>query len=269
MFRFAAGRRQSLVVAGPAATTRPHSSRILSDPRSLWRRVVAAALAGACIAGAQAQTPVLTISTNNTPLDRRALQEISAEAFRRIGLEFRLVSLPSERSLHAASHGDVDGEGLRVAGLESQYPNLVRVPERYIGVSFVAFARDRTVRLDRGWEDLRPYRVAFITGWKMFEANASDARMVTKVDQPEQLFRMLDGGRIDLALYTLADGSALIRSLGLVSIAPVSPPLKDVDMFLYLHRKHEALVPGLAQALRAMKSDGTYDRIVASIRPGS
>jgi len=214
---------------------------------------------------AAADTPTLTVSTNNTPLDRKALQELSQEAFRRIGVDFKLVSLPSERSLHSANQGEVDGEGLRVAGLSSQYPNLIQVPERYIGVSFVAFAKDATIKLDNGWDSLKPYSVAFITGWKMFEANASGARVVNKVDKPEQMFRMLDGGRVDLALYTRADGIALARSMGLASVAPLFPSLKEVDMYLYLNKKHEALAPKLAQALKDMKADGTYNRILFSL----
>jgi polar amino acid transport system substrate-binding protein len=121
----------------------------------------------------------------------------------------KLVSLPSERSLVAANLGEVDGEGLRVAGLGgpgSPYPNLVQVPERFVRISFVAFSRDATIPLDNGWDSLKPYRIAFINGWKMFEANALGARVVHKVDKPEQLFRMLEEGRVDLALYTRADG---------------------------------------------------------------
>ena len=197
---------------------------------------------------ALAETPVITVSTNNTPMDRKALLQLSQEAFRRAGAEFKLVSLPSERSLKSADAGEVDGEGLRVAGLTAQYPNLVQVPERYVRISFVAFAKDATINLDNGWE-----------------SNATGARAVTKVDKPEQMFQMLDGGRVDLALYTRADGLALARGLGLPSIAPVWPALKDVDMYLYLHKKHEALVPRLVQALKAMKTDGSYNRILSGI----
>lgn len=207
----------------------------------------------------------ITVSTNNTPQDRKALEALSKEAFRRIGHEFKLVSLPSERSLQAANAGEIDGEGLRVAGLAGKYTNLIQVPERYIGISFVAFATDPAIRLDAGWDSLKPYRVAFINGWKMFEANTSDARVVNKVGKPEQMFRMLDGRRIDLALYTLADGVALARHMGLASVRPVRPALKDVDMYLYLNKKHAALVPQLAGALRTMKSDGTHARILDGI----
>ena len=213
-----------------------------------------------------ADTTTITVSTNNTPLDRQALHDLSKEAFRRIGVEFKLVTLPSERSLHSANLGEVDGEGLRVAGLSGQYPNLVQVPERYIGISFVAFARDATIRLEQGWESLKPHRIAFINGWKMFEDNASGARSVSKVDKPDQLFLMLDSGRVDLALYTRTDGVALARAMGLGAIAPIAPALKDVDMYLYLNRKHEALVPRLSQALREMKADGSYNRILAALK---
>lgn len=232
------------------------------------RLFVTALLLGLLVgAPLQAATPtqVLTVSSNNTPLDRRAMQLLGEEAFRRAGLTLRLTTLPSERSLVAANGGEVDGEGLRIAGLEARYPNLVRVPERIIGVSFVAFARDERVTLEQGFASLKPWRVAFINGWKMFEAEAAGARVVHRVDQPEQLFRMLDHDRIDLALYTLADGHALVRSLGLAHVRALTPTLADVDMYLYLHRRHEALVPRIAQALRDMKADGTHARILATV----
>ena len=220
------------------------------------------------LSSALADNPALTVSTNNTPLDRKALEQLSQESFRRIGVDLKLISLPSERSLVAANLGEVDGEGLRIAGLGGPggpYPNLVQIPERFVRISFVAFSRDATITLDNGWDSLKPYRIAFINGWKMFEANALGARVVHKVDKPEQLFRMLEEGRVDLVLYTRADGLMLARNLGLPAIAPLSPALKDVDMYLYLHKKHQALVPKLSQAIRDIKADGSYNRILSAI----
>lgn len=218
---------------------------------------------------ANAQNPTITVSTNNTPQDRKALELIGQEAFRRAGVEFRLRELPSERSLIMANDGDIDGEGLRVAGLSSQYPNLIQIPERFIGISFVAFSKNASIHLNEGWDSLKPYRVAFITGWKLYEANATVAKSTTKVEKPEHMFKMLDSDRVDLALYTRADGNALVRSMGLPSIAALTPSLKDADMFLYLHKKHEALVPRIAKALRDMKSDGTYNKILAEAQSDS
>lgn len=241
-------------------------AQLATGRRGLCGALAASAWLALLAAPAWSQTPptVITVSTNNTPLDRKALARLSQEAFRRVGVEFKLVSLPSERSLLAANQGEVDGEGLRVAGLQDQYANLVRVPERYVSISFVAFGKSTAVTMDKGWDSLKPHRVAFINGWKMFESNAMGARVVNKVDRAEQLFQMLASDHIDLALYTRADGLAMMRQLGLPGIVPLSPALKDVDMFLYLHKKHEALVPRLAQALRDMKADGSHARILAA-----
>lgn len=235
----------------------------------MFFRPLIGALIAACLTLlpglATAADPLLTISTNNTPLDRKALEQLGRESFHRAGLELKLISLPSERSLVAANQAEVDGEGLRVTGLTAQYPNLVQIPERFVRISFVAFAKDATINLDGGWDSLASYRVAFINGWKMFEANARHAKVIHKVDKPEQMFRMLDEGRVDVVLYTRADGILLTRELGLSSVAPLSPSLRDVDLYLYLNRKHETLVPRLTQALREIKADGTYNRILSAI----
>lgn len=256
---------QSLTPPGP---TGPAPDAPAGSPSPGRRAALLLACGWLALPPARAQSDggaTLTVSTNNTPLDRQALVQLSQEAFGRVGRSFKLVNLPSERSLLAANLGEVDGEGLRVAGLEQQYANLVRVPERYVSISFVAFAREPGLALDQGFDSLQPHRVAFINGWKLFEANATGARVVNKVDRPEQLFQMLAAGHVDLALYTLADGLALVRKLGLQGIAPLRPPLRDVDMFLYLNRRHEALVPRLAQALREMKADGSHARILARV----
>lgn len=228
-----------------------------------------AVLMSAVAVGALAQPSTITISSNNTPLDRKLVQDVSQEAFKRLGIELKMVRHPSERSLHLANEGEVDGEGFRVAGLSSQYPNLIQVPERYGEVSFVAFTKGvpaASANAGTGWEVLRGKRVAYITGWKLFEANVGQAQTVVKVDKPEQMFQMLDTGRVDVALYTLRDGSALVREMGLADVKPVLPALKNSDMYVYLHKKHEALVPRLSQVLKEMKSDGSYARLTEAPR---
>jgi polar amino acid transport system substrate-binding protein len=122
----------------------------------------------------------------------------------------------------------------------------------------VAFAKDARLAMDKGWDSLKPHRVAFINGWKMFEANATGARIVNKVDKPEQLFQMLARTASTWPCTPVPTAWRWCASMGLQGIAPLAPALRDVDMFLYLHKKHEALVPRLAQALREMKADGSH-----------
>lgn len=192
---------------------------------------------------------------------------IVREAFRRAGVAVRILYAPSERSLVNANEGIVDGEFLRIAGLEQQYPNLVMVPESICEYQFTAFARDRGIRV-KGWEGLRPHNVGYITGWKILEKHVTGVKSVTTVRNAEALFELLRGGRADLVIYERLLGEVHLRRTGDKDIHPLSPPLARREMFLYLNRRHESLAPRVARALRQMKQDGSWQRIMASV-PGN
>jgi polar amino acid transport system substrate-binding protein len=187
------------------------------------------------------------------------LDVIATEAFRRIEVELRLVKLPAERALLLANDGLEDGDLTRIAGLEKQYPNLVRVPEKLIDWDFAAFSKDDSIPANL--EAIRHHSVGFIKGWQFYKQNMAGAERVTTVDDPQQLFRLLDRDRIEVALYARWMGLALIQKQGLKNIRPLEPPLVSSAMYIYLNKRHAKLVPKLAEALRALKREGFYQRV--------
>ncbi len=209
------------------------------------------------------ERPVLVLNDTNdppytTPAGDGYLDMIAREAFRRAGVELKLVKLPAERGLINANAGIDDGDMVRIAGLEKQYPNLIRVPEKLTDWVFVAFSKDRSIPAN--WTAIRQRSVGLIKGWKIFERAVNGAERVTTADDPEQLFRLLQLGRIEVALYERWLGLVLARKLGAKDIHPLSPPLYRREMFIYLHHRHAALAPKIAEALRAMKREGFYER---------
>jgi polar amino acid transport system substrate-binding protein len=212
---------------------------------------------------AAAERPVLVLNDTNeppytTPAGDGFIDIVAGEAFRRAGVELRLIKLPAERGLLNADAGIDDGDLVRIAGLEKQYPNLVRVPEKLIDWQFTAFSKDRAVTAD--WPAIRRLGVGHIKGWKIFEQAVAGAARVTTTDDAEQLFRLLERGRIDVALYERGLGVALARQLGFPAVQPLSPPLATRAMFIYLHRRHAGLAPKIAAALRDLKREGFYAR---------
>lgn len=181
------------------------------------------------------------------------------EAFARIDTPVVLVTLPSERGLISAASGDTDGDINRVAGLSAKYPELVQVEESNMVYEFMAFSRRKGLSI-RSWEDLRGLDVAFITGWKILEDNVT-AGTITKVDNAEQLFSLLRFDRVDAVLFDRWGGSHYLATMNLDDAVAQEPPLATREMFLYLNRRHGALAPRLAKALRSMKADGTHSRI--------
>jgi polar amino acid transport system substrate-binding protein len=174
---------------------------------------------------------------------------------------------PAGRSLINVNQGIDDGDGPRIEGLSSNYPNLVCVQEPFGSFMFGAFTRDDRIRID-GWSSLSGLNVAYIHGWKIFDKNVKSNLSVTRVKNAESLFKLLDAGRADAVLMTKLAGYTMIRKLGLENITFVEPPLALKPNFLYLNSRHAAIVPLLEKTLRELKSNGTYTKIYDEMLAG-
>ncbi len=213
------------------------------------------------------QESEFTISTSyNNLLSNRSrtgmLDRIMIEAFRRMDMEARLVFTPTEKSLVDVNEGILDAELNRIEGMERSYPNLVKVPESNMTMHFVAFSR-RSIEID-GWESIRDLNIGIVKGWKILENNTAGFSSVVLVPTEKELFNMLRKDRLDVALYSKLTGYAVLQDLGYddEGIRHLEPPLASRDMFLYVHKDHAHLANDIAAAIRSLKADGTYDRIV-------
>lgn len=84
------------------------------------------------------------------------------------------------------------------------------------------------------------------SGWLhqgFYEQQLAGAPQFVSVDDAAQLFRLLDLNRIEVALYARWMGEALIRQQGIQGVHALEPPLATRAMFIYLHKRHAALVP--------------------------
>ncbi|MBT9569243.1 MAG: transporter substrate-binding domain-containing protein [Thiobacillus sp.] len=232
--------------------------------KTLYPLVLAGTLLLMASSVCRAEMPVLTLNDTSEPpftmVDGKGfLDAVAGEAFRRAGVQLRLIRLPAERGLINANAGTDDGELTRIAGLEAQYPNLIRVPEKLIEWEFSAFSKKAS--LSPTWEVLRARPVGHIRGWKIYEKQLVDAPYVVTSDDSAQLFRQLQLDRIDVALYERWLGLSLMKRMNIRGIAPLEPSIAKREMFIYLNKRHAALVPKLAEALYAIKAEGLYDRL--------
>ncbi|MES9845539.1 MAG: transporter substrate-binding domain-containing protein [Candidatus Sedimenticola sp. 6PFRAG5] len=187
------------------------------------------------------------------------LDLVVTEMLHRVGYMPDFEFAHEERGLRALDQGLDDGNLPRVAGLERIYPNIRQVPGKVMDFNFQVFSKNPDVVID-DWESLQNYDVAFVTGWKILEKNIK-ARTITRVSTSDQLFLLLDRDRTQLVIYEKWQGLELIRKLGLKGIIALEPPLITKEVFLYVNKRHETLVPELAHALEQMKIDGSYQRI--------
>ena len=230
---------------------------------------------------AQAVQPEIVIGTSySPPLSTREddgyFDLLLAEAFSRLGMKARTLMLPAGRSLKDANNGHLDGEVGRVQGIDQVYPSLVMVPEPVLSERrFTAFSVGMNPEIHE-WEDLSPYNVGYVRGWKIFEKKSGSAKSLVPVDDTEMLFQSLKKGRIDVALSAELDGLAMAKKLGIQDVRVLAEPLAAKKMYLYLHKRHKDLTAPLAGALRALKEEGAVEEIRRRVsrkyiefRPGS
>jgi len=211
-----------------------------------------------------AQQPLAITTSMTSPLSNEDqtgfYDQVIIEAFRRIEQPVVISHLPTERSITNANLGITDGEFPRISGLDNIYTNLILVPEAIDDFEFVAFTWRDDIQLT-DWDSCKPYNVAIVRGWKILEANLAEVKSLLRVKNQDILFSLLAEHRVDIVVYSHFEGLEMIRKLGIESAWAIESPLAKRDMFLYLNKKHQALIPELTKQMRNMKLDGSYDRI--------
>ena len=188
---------------------------------------------------------------------------VAREAFSRLGIDVSVTALPAERAIVNVNAGLDDGDLTRVAGLEAQYPNLVRVPESMMTFEFVGYTTGLEFPAS-SWAALRPYAVGMVTGWKIYESNVVGVAELVAVSDATLLFTLLKNRRADVVLYDRWQGLWTARQLG-IPVHVLAPPFASQPLFMYLNCRWAPLVPRLAQAIAGMKADGSYDRMFRRI----
>ena len=209
------------------------------------------------------QKPSLTLnSASADPLSNAYnsgfIDKLLRIAFERLGYDLKRVQLPAERALRDVNQGKLDGEFIRIDGIQNKYRNLIKVDEKIIDLDFVVFS-EIAINTESGWNALEPFNVAFLSGWKIVESNMPKKARIIKVNRPQQLFYMLYKKRADAIVYERWAGlNILTNDPRYHPIKVRMPPLATKPMFCYLNKKHADLVPKLADMLKELKQDGTY-----------
>ncbi|CAA7613216.1 ABC transporter substrate-binding protein [Magnetospirillum sp. UT-4] len=194
-------------------------------------------------------------------------QVLVREVFARLGLEAEVeVNPASARAFVLANDGVTDGLAGRVAGIEDEYPNLIRVPERMFVNDFVACAA-QPESTPASWAALAPRAVAHILGWQVFEHNLPTVRELTRTKDTQQLLNLLKAGRTEVILHERWQILSQAKAAG-IALHVQEPPLTRVPMYIYLHRRHADQVDKVAATLRTMKADGSYEAIAETVFGG-
>ena len=198
--------------------------------------------------------PKLVLSGIQGSVNSDISMRVLKHAYQQLGIDIEYLPLPGERALRTSDSGEVDGEVFRIANVNKRYKNLVPVPTSINVLQGIAFTKERDIRVS-GWQSLAPHNIGIQVGIKFAERGTEGMNRIL-VDTNEQLFKMLDSGRVDVIVAAHANGLKTISALELTGIRSTTPAIQEYPLFHYLHKKHSALVPKLDAVLRDMEESG-------------
>lgn len=176
----------------------------------------------------------------------------------------RIAPLPPSRASMEMNQGQVDGELVRVAAYAQGNPNLLRVEPSYYGIQVQGFSLPaRSVNL-RSVQDLQHYSVGGVRGVLYVQELTDSHPNVTLAQTAQQMFRMLQAGRIDVALIGRIAGRYAAERVGLREVLS-SPDLARYELFHYLHVRHRRFAESLGSVIARQRSSGELARMTAAL----
>lgn len=200
---------------------------------------------------------------------RTILELRLTEAFRRLGKTCRVVFTGSSQRALVMADQQGDGDLVRLSDIKTLAPgntrNLLVVPEPLGQLIFCTYTRGKLLKT-AGWDSLAGYRNGIRIGAKILEAKMPG--QVIQLPDTERLFKMLESGRLDTLTEQEILADSMIRQKGYAGINKLAPPLVSLPGFCLIHKKHSALLTGLSAALKAIKADGSFQRIKSQVLNG-
>lgn len=188
--------------------------------------------------------------------------QLLGDVYKEAGLALRILPMPASRANLAGTTGQVDGELIRIHSYGQRHPQLLRIEPPLYRLAVAAYSLPARSARVSSREDLQHYSMGTVRGLVYAQELTEGHPSVTLTLNVEQLLRMLQAGRIDLALETRLGARYAQRRLGLQDLVP-SPDLARLDLYHYLDRRHSALAVRLSEALARLRARGDYERLIA------
>jgi len=210
-----------------------------------------------CLAGVSFGAENLQLYVPDTVRPSTLMAEkILTQAFKNMDVKVSFIPLPGLRMQAMWSEGKLDGIAGRALSTELQ--NGIKVD--------VAIAYDEAVVytvskkfVPNGYDSLKLYRVGYIGGLPYFDEHLKNITMRETAPTLESLFKKLEIGRSDLVVESRFS-ACLLKKLGMQNIVILEPPLENRPIYLYLHTRHQHLVPELEVILKTMEEDGSIKK---------
>lgn len=189
------------------------------------------------------------------------------DAFSTLGIDIEMVYLPRLRSLDQANRGYIDGDLLRSEGIKEEARNLIRVPESICISHYYIYAPTQTTTSNY-WSDFPDPQPIILTEMRGINFLWPESLMNTTpltVPDTQQGLRAISNGRGNLLLLPEGLLELIINNQPDIEFLKLHPRTGSLPGYVWLHKRHKALVSKLAQALAKVKQGMVEQGVIDSV----
>ena len=206
----------------------------------------------------------LVINTGWYSPEKELVKDVLDELFNRTDIDYTFQQLAPERAIKNANLGLDDGDAVRIYEVVKIFPHLRRVNEHVFTAAFSIFTIDKSIPV-KTIEDMRDKKIALVRGTKILEKFVKKHKFtqVEKMVTYEEAFLQLLNKDVAIAILNRRPALSAVQKMHLEKVIfEHKPPLIQKKMYIYLHKKHEKLIPVLEKTLKEMKADGAYQKAI-------
>lgn len=215
------------------------------------------------VTGAAQATPQYEFVRIDGLAEQAVGERLLMAVYDRAGIEINVTAMPGSRALEEAASGRKDGETLRVFALGENEPRLIRVPTPLSDLQTSVFVPTGSDIAVSQAEDLNSFSSVVVIGVLHTKAITEGISNVTEVPDPGTMFRMVQSGRVQLALTSAFDGQAQLVREGISDLVPLEPALRTLELYHYVHVDHADLVPVIDAVVQEMTASGELQELRA------
>ncbi len=215
------------------------------------------------VPGLPTQAETLTFAAISDSAYVKVSTQVLHEAYAQLGFDIRVAPYPSQRSLLVANSGEIDGELHRIANIEEEYSNLVRVPTPVNILEGVYLSKDPILYV-ADWQGLAPYIVGRQRGIKFIDRGleqVGNLRLLT-VNSSQELRQALEQDRIQIAIMARLTAVTMLANSAHDDIVMGKNTLASHPLYHYIHESRRDLLAPLDAILQKMSKEGR----IAAIR---
>lgn len=202
----------------------------------------------------------VNLARNENAIGQAVAAKLLADIYKKAGLTANITPFPGARANALALSGEKDGEVARIPAYFVKNPTLVKVEPGYYYLTTGAFAKtDKHITITSK-DDLKKYKVGIVRGIAHAEAATEGLAGLQVTSSYDQLYQMLDAGRIDVAIDEGINGPVTLKGLGLTGITQVGE-IARLDLFNVLTPAKKDLAPKISAAIKALKDSGELAKL--------